>query len=139
MDRAMADTTAAQPDTARSPAARWLWLGLLGAPSVWLVHILALWMIAEWGCLAGWAHYTILGVQAVTLLLVIATCVALPLVIAAGLVAWRTWRRARASANDRGSENRSAYMGLGGIALSTLFGFAIILESLPALLLSPCA
>jgi hypothetical protein len=134
----MADTVAAQRDTAPSPATGWLWLGLLGAPGIWLVHFLAIWMIAEWGCLAGWTHFTILGFQSVAVLLVSATCIALPLIIAAGLVSWRIWRRARTSAKDYEADNRSAYMGLGGVALSILFVFAAILESLPALLLHPC-
>jgi hypothetical protein len=134
----MADTTTAQHDTVPSPAARWLWLGLLGAPGIWLVHFLAIWMITEWGCLAGWWQLTILGFQSTTLLLVIATGIALPLVVATGLLAWRNWRRARASTCDHGTDNLSAYMGLGGVALSTLFGFALIFESLPALLLPAC-
>jgi hypothetical protein len=137
MDRTMADTTTAKRDTSSSTA-RWLWLGLLGAPSIWMVHFLAIWMIAEWGCLAGWSGFTLLGFQAITVLLVIVTCIALPLVVAAGLLAWRNWRWARASTNEYEADNRSVYMGFGGVALSTLFGFAILLESLPALLLGLC-
>jgi hypothetical protein len=134
----MVDPTTTQRDTSFSPTGRSLWFSLLGAPSAWLVHFLAIWVIAEWGCLAGWSRFTILGFDAITVLLVLATFMVLPLVIAAGLMAWRIWQRTRANANDRGSEHRSAYMSFGGVVLSTLFAFAIFLESLPALLLHPC-
>jgi hypothetical protein len=134
----MVDPTATQRDTSFSPTGRSLWFSLLGAPSAWLIHFLAIWVIAEWGCLAGWSRFTILGFDAVAILLVLATFIVLPLVIAAGLMAWRIWQRMRAHANDGGSEHRSAYMGFGGVMLSTLFAFAIILESLPALLIHPC-
>ncbi|MFL5801230.1 MAG: hypothetical protein ACJ8CR_05750 [Roseiflexaceae bacterium] len=105
----MADTSAAQHDTVPSPAARWLWLGLLDAPGIWLVHFLAIWIIAEWGCLAGWAHFTSLGFQSITVLLVIATCIALPLIIATGLVSWRTWRRARQHEQRRAGQPERIY------------------------------
>jgi hypothetical protein len=133
----MVDPITSQHDIS-SPTTRWLWLGLLGAPSVWLAHFLAIWVITEWGCLAGWARSTLLGFQAIAVLLVTVTCIALPLVVAAGLLAGRNWRRAQASTNEHGTDNRSAYMGFGGVVLSALFGFAIILESLPALLLPAC-
>jgi hypothetical protein len=133
----MVEPITSQRNTA-TPTARSLWCGLLGAPSVWMAHFLAIWVITEWGCLAGWAHSRLLGFQAITALLVIVTGIALPLVVAAGLLSGHNWRRARASANDQGTDDRSAYMSLGGVALSTLFGFAIVLESLPALLLGSC-
>ncbi|HEU5103654.1 MAG TPA: hypothetical protein VFU22_31780 [Roseiflexaceae bacterium] len=134
----MVDPSTTQRDTPFSPTGRSLWFSLLGAPSAWLVHFLAIWVIAEWGCLASWSRFTLLGFDAITVLLVLATFLVLPLVIAAGMMAWRIWQRTRANANDGGSEHRSAYMSFGGVVLSTLFAFAIFLESLPALLLHPC-
>jgi hypothetical protein len=132
----MADTATSQRGASSQPAGRALWFGLLGAPIAWFVHFLAIWAIAEWGCLAGWGRFAILGLDVVVALVGIAAILALPIVAAAAFTAWRNWRRAGASPTGR--DSRSGFMGIGGIALGALFWTLIILETIPAFVLRPC-
>jgi hypothetical protein len=99
-----------------------------------------MWAIAEGGCLAGWSRYALLGVDIITALLIVSTLVTLPVMLAAGYVAWRNWRQLRADAKDadESADNYSLYMSRGGAILSVLFLALVVLETVPALVLQPC-
>jgi hypothetical protein len=135
MESVVIETGSSQRGAASQPADRTLWFGLLGAPVAWFVHFLAIWAIAEWGCLAGWGRFTILGLDTIAVLLAIATMLVLPIMAVASIIAWRNWR---AGASEAERDSWRVYMGLGGGILGVLFGTLVVLETIPAFVLMPC-
>jgi hypothetical protein len=58
--------------------------------------------------------------------------------LAAGIIAYRSWRRARRLASARGPGDRTSFMGVFGMLSSVLFFAAIVVESAALVQLDPC-
>jgi hypothetical protein len=121
-----------------SPGARHLWFALLGAGAAWMVRFMAAYLLLEVACRAGWQQQRLLGLNGVAVAVLLTTIVCAPVAAASGAMAWRTLRRGRAEATGDALE-RDSYIGGAGLFLSGLFLLAMLAETIPALVLAPCA
>lgn len=107
-----------------SPAGRLrLWACLWGGGAAWTAHLLAVWLIAEFGCLTGLAKPGPLDISWVAWLILAVTVVCLAL---AGIATYASWRHAR---RDTGKPAR--FLGRTGLVANPLFMLVIIVQTLP--------
>lgn len=120
--------------TTAAPGRLALWTGVWGGAVAWFVHLAASYAIAEFGCVAGWDRFRLLGLGAVTWGILAATALTLAATAWAGWLAWRCYR-----ATD-GAEEQEASRGLAGIGLilNALFAFSILFETVPIFFLADC-
>jgi hypothetical protein len=120
-----------------------LWFGLFAAPVVWSLQMLVLYPVVTHGCFPRDHPLSLPGSSTDPIVLLVSIA-ALVVAAAAGLVALRSWRVAREEHSPgevhllETGEGRSRFMALGGMLLSGLFFFGIVLNGLPFLLLGPC-
>jgi hypothetical protein len=111
---------------------RTLTFGLLGGAVAWLGHLLAAYLIAEFGCLSQLKDTMFMGLTAVAWLILAVSVVTLLAAAAATVVAWMAWRRLKAypheTTDPRGAVAHFAYAGM---IMSGLFTFVIAVESIP--------
>ncbi len=119
-----------------------LWFGLFAAPTVWSLQLLLLYPVVAHACFPRDRPLSVPLLSTPVVLLV--SVVALAVAAAAGLIALRSWRSTRAEHHageehlPETGEGRSRFMALGGMLLSGLFLFGIVMNGLPFLLLRPC-
>jgi hypothetical protein len=94
---------------------------MLAGPAAWTAHLLVAYFLIGVMCATG------LG-----FVIHLTTLVAIGVTVAGGLLAYRTLRRP-------GLTEGSRFAALAGMLLSTMFAFAIVMESLPSFGLGPCA
>ena len=118
--------------TPATPAGRArLWVGVWGGAVAWFVHLAGAYSIAEFGCVASWGGWRILGLTAVSWAILATTLVTLAATALAGWLAWRGYQ----AAGEDGSEEQQATRGMAkiGLILDGLFAFAIALQTVPIL------
>jgi hypothetical protein len=120
------ETDAMSPLSDRAGSAP-LWLALLAGPVLWIVHFAVVYLASELACREGWAQ--IAGVEAATLITVVATVVALAAIGMAALLTERGRRR-----TDQGNRQMLVI----GLALDVLFAASVLAVGIPALVLDPC-
>ena len=142
-DQAMADRPAGD---VRAVGRLPLWIGFLTGPTVWSLHLVLSEIIVSAGCStgqSGWDSFSLFGTAGWRVVLLLETAVLALIVIAAGLVAIRTWRTTRigteATGEVGGAAGRSGWMALAGVLISSLFLGGIVLAGLPIFWLSGCA
>lgn len=110
-----------------------LWFGVLAPPLAWGGHLLLNYYLVALNCAVAYAN-TSLWLQVVTVVAALVT-------IAAGVTAWRAWRRTGVD-ERQGWEGtvlgRSGFMALVGVLSSILFLALILLGDLPTFFLSGC-
>lgn len=116
----------------RNAGWRWtaaLWVGFLGGPAVWFLHLLVSYSLVRHVCLSGgtWMMHA-------------ATVAALAGAAAVGGLAWRNGRRAgRPRGTDgAGAEGRTRFLSLSGVALAAYALVLIAVEGIPTFVLPPC-
>ena len=113
-----------------TPSSAPLWLPLLAGPVIWIVHFVAVYLLAEATCAAGRsAAMRFIGPEALVVAVIFVTVTA-----AAGtlVVALRAWRRSRHTEGDVGLLAKTGLLlALGSFA-------AVVIVGVPALVLSPC-
>lgn len=120
-----------------------LWLGVLGSPVAWFLHLVLVYTIAEATCVSGFPGFSALGLHGGVLLILAVTLFTMLLTGASGLLAHGTGRRLTRQHGDRersGDRGVGPHMTRGGRYLSVLFLFIIAFETIPVLFyLNPCA
>jgi nicotinamide riboside transporter PnuC len=107
-----------------------LWFALLGGPIAWTAHLLLSYPLVPVVCATGGE----LLLHAITLVTAVVS-------LAAAIVGWWSWRKARAAqpgATQDRLVRRTNFMGRAGALTSGLFFLVIIAEGLPVLLQNPC-
>jgi hypothetical protein len=133
----MSERIIAEEDRVRPGAGELqLWFALLGGAAAWAVHFMAAYLLMEVACRAGWQQRGALGLNGAALALLGATLIALPVVVASGLVARRALRDAQARSETK--DGYRAHLGQAGSVLALIFTLAIVAETVPALVLMPC-
>ncbi len=123
-----------------SPEQRQLWLGVLGGPLIWGGHFMIVYALNGLACSFGWLDWTVLGIPGVLLLTGAATALAVLLVGITTVKAWRTLQAIRGSGQREAGtvEQRTAFLGLLGVLLGTLFAVLMVVEAIPMFLLDYC-
>jgi hypothetical protein len=114
-----------------------LWFGVLGGPIAWVLHMTIGYSLEEWFACSPSTSTPgeILGSSVPTWAIAITVAFAL-VASAAGLVAFRCWRRSEPA--DGAVAGRARWMGMVGLMNSGLY-FLIIIGGLgPALMLQVC-
>ena len=108
-----------------------LWIGLLLAPTAFLLNLEFAYLVAGWGCKQA-------SMPPAALHLVHAVC--LLLVCIGGLIAWRQWRAVgpRWPGEAGGPEGRTRFMAGLGLATSAFFALAIVAQWIPSISLHTC-
>lgn len=120
-------TTLHLPEFKQRPGPRALLVfGLVGAPTAWLVHLVAQVALVGAACDGGRA------------LLVLPTVVLLPIAIGATWAATVVRADPMRGGADPETEASTRTLGRIGLALGWLFSVAIVLGAVPILLLDPC-
>jgi hypothetical protein len=109
----------AQSDRAVGPIA--LWVGALAGPLAWTAHLLVAYFFVSVMCATG-----------LDLLVHLTTAITIVIAAAGGFLSYRNLGRP-------GLTDGSRFAALGGVLLSVMFVFAIVMEGLPAFGLEPCA
>jgi hypothetical protein len=107
-----------------------LWVGVLGGPVAWAMHLLTVYALVPWICRT---HRSMAAAHVVTVVLL---CVA----SAAGLLAWRNWRAVGgAGPTNRGDPDaRSRFLALLGMGTGALFTLIIAGAWVYVFTINPC-
>jgi hypothetical protein len=104
------------------------WTGLFGGPLVWFLSQQASYALVPWACHGG----SVIAIHLVNL-------AALLVVVAAGAMAWRDWRRAGDVRDEVAPPaGRARFLGLVGLMLSVLFGLVILAQTTGTLFFGQC-
>jgi hypothetical protein len=126
-----------ETDRVRADPGPWrVWFALLGSAAAWAVHFLVFYGLVEFGC-GGLQGGAVMGLSFISALLLLAGLLGLAVVAGSALAARLVWREGRAADDDARAE-RDRYIGLASLVLSGIFALAILAETIPAALLSPC-
>jgi uncharacterized membrane protein YidH (DUF202 family) len=106
-----------------------LWIGILGAPLVWLAHLELNYSLSAGACRSGQKSALLLG-----------TLIALVLSLAAAFAAWRAWRSTEAATatEQDNPTSRSRFMALAGLGVSALMVLLVTVSFLPIAVLEVC-
>ena len=108
-----------------------LWLSLLGAPALWLIHFLLAYAVTEAVC-SGAVHATLASsVHTALVVVTLLFALACGVLTAFNFRARRKVVRTEAALDD--------VFGKVGFAMGLLFTFALLLETLPLFFLQPCS
>lgn len=125
--------------TGTESSSRMIWVFFLAGPVIWIVHFMAVYLLAEAACAAGAGGPRLLGFSLLALVTLVATVLA---VGAAGVLAMRAyqiWRgRTDASSDWLAGAERDAGLALLGWLLGAFFVVAILFVGVPAAFLDPC-
>ena len=121
--------TEAEKDNAQ-PGAFKLWFGFLGSAAAWAVHTALGYPLVPLVCSSG-----------LSILLYLLSVLTGLVAAAAGVVSWRTWKAAggASAGNFVGSDTRTGFMAFTGVLASGFFVLAIIMATVPMILIDPCS
>jgi len=113
------------PNETSAPANRFLlWSCMWGGGLAWLLHFLAIWICAEFGCLGGWGVAGPLEISRVAWLVLTVSGVCLAL---AGLASYASWHWCSRN-SDSGIE---AFVARYGTVANPVFMLVIAVQTLP--------
>jgi hypothetical protein len=121
--------TDCRPDSGVSRRA--LSFGMLGGGAAWLVHLVAAYAIAEFGCVGRLREVSVAGLTAVAWLIIGISVLTLLIAVANALIAYRYERRVRAAHDDVTGTAAETEVARTGWITSGLFALVILVESLP--------
>lgn len=114
-----------------------IWFVLLGGAIAWTAHILAVYALGEFGCVAGWGHIHFLGLHLVAWLVLAVTLVTAVVTTAAIWASVRMEQRLeRAGAGEEAAlktDRSTPFAARFGIITNGLFLFIILFEAVPVL------
>ena len=106
-----------------------LGVATLGGALAWFAHFLAIYAIAEFGCVSGLQAARFVGLSTVAWLLFAATGVALAVALGSAVLAWR--RVGTGEGLDAPSPR--AFLARTGLGLDLVFAAAIAYETVPVI------
>lgn len=125
-------TPATVPRQESCVSRRALWIGLLGGAVAWLVHLVAAYAIAEFGCVGRLRQLSFAGLNAVAWLIIAASVVTLLAAVVSAWLAYRSEQRLRAGLDaDEPESVAEREVARTGWITSGLFALVILVESLP--------
>jgi len=130
------------------------WIGIVGVPAIWTVHLLASTVLIATACAGGVAQRNALPWTIVETVLRTASAIALVVALACTALAWRAWRRAahaahaypRSSAPSAGEPDDHGKhrfltlcgaMAAAGFTIGLMFTASVLIAASPAQLCEP--
>jgi hypothetical protein len=128
----------------RAPRPTALWFGLFGAPAAWAVMFMVSYGMSAHFCYPQDMPLSTSTFGGLRVVLGVVMLAAIVVAAAAAGIALKSWR---ATSNDAVGilqalemrEGRAHWMALGGVLVSVLFLFLILLSGVPVLLVPPCS
>jgi hypothetical protein len=111
---------------------------VLVGPIVWAIHFVTVYMMTEFGCRANFNNWLFITPANIHLSILIITVVSLLAVGLGGLLANRRWKVEVDDERSDSSTKTHDFLVRGGMLLSALFLFAIVMTDVPTLFLSTC-
>lgn len=107
---------------------------------VWAIHLMAVYVFVALACGRGWLEFGKLSISGVNLILIILTIPAVILIVVAGIVSYRGWRKLREhkGVGEDSQHKRYQFMLLSGAILNLLFSLLVIITLVPSFILPPC-
>jgi NADH:ubiquinone oxidoreductase subunit 6 (subunit J) len=119
---------------------RELWFGVAAGPILWILHLVASYVLVALHCQWQFFSFTLFGISGIVAILVIMTLVVVAVVLYAGYLALADWRQIRATGAGGGRvAERHRFMAYSGVLLSALFFLVIIISLVPSFVLATCA
>lgn len=115
-----------------------LWVIFLAGPVVYLIYFVVVWVIGEFGCLAGIQQLPLFGQNPIRLGVLVTTIVAALITLVIGIMGFRRWQRMHRGPEDP-DEDDPKFMLFVGIWLNGFFTALTVLTAVPMLLGSACA
>jgi hypothetical protein len=119
-----------------------LWFGLGFATVIWILHLSIVYALQSVSCHWGFLQFSLLGVNALRLALLLLTVLSAVGVAFGGWIAYKNYR---SILDRRGDKNvgeptgRFLFMSQAGFLLAGLFMLSIIFSLVPIILLEPCS
>lgn len=115
-------------------------LGMVGAPIIWAVHFVTVYVLVSFACAFGFSGGRILGIGAVPFLIGVVTLIAVVFIALLTRLGYRRWRQTEADRRrmDPDLWARRRFMALTALLLSGLSLIATIWVAVPAFLMDPC-
>ena len=112
---------------------RWqIWFGLWGGATAWLIHLLLVYALAEFGCVGGLADIFILHITLVAWLLIAATLITIVLAALALVIARRNERQLREELPvASGEDHPRVFAAKAGWMSSAAFIVVILMQAVP--------
>lgn len=111
----------------------WIWFGALGGAVAWFLHLVLAYVIAEFGCVSGLGKEEWIGISVIAWLGIMVS----GLMIAGALIAsgaamksQRRWSLVHRSNQDV-LGNGQEFLAKSGVISNLLFGFIILVQSIP--------
>jgi hypothetical protein len=108
-----------------------LWFGFCGGGVAWTFHLIAAYVIAEFGCLGGWQTVLFAGVTAVSWSLLAVSALAMAAAAAATWVSWKARDQLVAGEAPPEQPGSEIYMARAGLFASGSFLFVIVVQTIP--------
>jgi hypothetical protein len=121
----------------RTQSTRPLWVSLLSGPIVYSLHFLLVYFLVEAACRADWLRFELLGLNGISVWVLVLTVIAALVTLYSGWRAWRRWRESKEHEPER-LEGYAGLMSFSGVWLNGIFTGLILLTGLPALWLVVC-
>lgn len=121
-----------------------LWFGLFGAAAAWAVQELLGYAVVSHACFPSWRPSEVPTTRGTWGLTVGVTVALLGLGAAGAGVAYRSWSRTRPAHDDslphqaEVGEGRPRFMALGGLLVSGMILFGMVMNTIVLFLIAPC-
>ena len=107
-----------------------LWFGLFGGATAWLLHFMAAYAVAEFGCVGGLSERTHWNITLVAWMELALTAVAMVVAATASGVAYRSHRRLMGDSAADTTADAERYTARAGLLTSSIFAFVILFEGI---------
>ena len=116
---------------------RRLWLIFVSGPLIWSVHFLAIYAFTEFGCASALSTFNLAGLDGVTLAVIIATVIALALLIYATVTAYQM--RDEYRTDNNATYDLKHFLAGTGWVMNALFIAVTVVTAFPVIWFSSCA
>ena len=117
---------------------RGLVLGILAGPLAWGGYFLVGYLLAESACFLGFLRGEVLGLDLLSLVVILLSLPFLAVSIYSAFRTYRTWRVAKEREQEMEAYDYNQFLSLSGFTLNILFILAIVLTAVPHFFLQPC-
>ena len=128
--------------TAEVRSAKTLWFGMFASPVFWSLHLVIGSFLSEAACYTNFLGFRILGMGALTFILIVLTILAMGAVIWNGWWSYRSWRHYQRENPEEEfplqAYDRDEFLALSGFLLSGIFFLLLLINLYPFLVLRPC-
>lgn len=115
-------------------------LGVISAMMIWALWFVTVYALGGIGCDAGWNDIPVPGGNALSLVMLLSTALALALMCWCAIVGYRGWRRSSGGeVEGQEARRRMHFMGLAMLVLSIIAAISTLMIAISILMLEPCA